>query len=251
MMAMRGWFSLLLWMAMAPAFAADLAGVYRGQLNGDGVTLTLSQSGTAISGSMVDSYQRYDVAGQVEGNRLRGTATEQSLGIQFELTGEIANRYIDLVLVVEMLGQRSEQSARFAKDGESLADAPTAGAAGDPVAAGDPALIGRWVHESSYQSGSGDSFFAANTRQSIVFLADGRVANGGADVSMSGDSYFGQSSGGGAGTDLRWETRDQHLFLVGTDNGRVQRVDLGRYYVEDGRMLITGNNGQKLLLTRD
>lgn len=33
-------------------------------------------------------------------------------------------------------------------------------------------------------------------------------------------------------------------------DGTSQEVDLGKYYIENGRMLITGANGEKLLLTK-
>lgn len=234
------------------------AETYVGEIGGDRVQMDIELDGNAVRGSMRDSHQHYAIEGTLANDELQATATEATTGVVFQLRGTRLSDALDLRVTPELLGEISEQPLYLTRtDGSSAMDgraaAGAAATAPGALADGerDPALIGRWIHESNYQSGSGDSFFAANTRQSMLLLADGRVLNGGADVSVSGDNYFGQSAGAGGGeADIRWTTRDNHIYFSGTENGVAQTVDVGRYYVENGRMLITGNNGTKLLLTK-
>lgn len=49
------------------------------------------------------------------------------------------------------------------------------------------------------------------------------------------------------------ETNAQNPFVgnyYGTLNGQTQTVDVGKYYIENGKMLITASNGKKVLLTK-
>lgn len=239
-------------LALGPMAAAiELSGRYTGDSGGDPVVLELQQQGEQLSGVLVDSQQRYQFEARIDGDEIVGTATEQSLGIVFEVHGGASAEALDLNLSIEVQGQRADQALRLQRV-RAQAAAPSAPAAAPAAGSRDPALVGQWVHESNYQSGSGDSYFAASSREGMIFYADGRLANSGGEVSVSGGDYFGQSSGGGGDAlpGVSWETRDQHVFLVGEEQGQPQRVDLGRYYVENGHLLITGNNGKKMLFSR-
>lgn len=251
--------ALLVWISVwlspsAPLAAIDLSGSYVGDSGGDPVRLELRQQDEQLSGVMVDSQQRYQVEAMIDGDEIVGTATEQSLGIVFEVRGSASSEALDLRLSIEVQGQRADQALRLQRVGQQAAapQAPSAATTPGPGAHRDPALVGHWVHESNYQSGSGDSYFAASSREGMIFYADGSLANGGGDVSISGGNYYGQSSGGGGNTvpNVVWETRDQHVYLVGEENGQPQSVDLGRYYIEGNNLLITGNNGKKMLFSR-
>lgn len=240
------------------ACSAASAESYIGEIGGDRVQMQIEFDGESVRGSMRDSHQQYAIEGTLANGELQATATESTTGVVFQLRGRRLTAALDLRVTLEILGEVSEQSLYLTRvDSAPTAGEPDTASASAPapgaIASGerDPALIGHWVHESNYQSGAGDSYFAANTRQSMVLLADGRVLNGGSDVSVSGDNYFGQSAGeGGGDSEIRWTTRDNHIYFSGTEAGVAQTVDVGRYYVENGRMLITGNNGTKLLLTK-
>lgn len=245
-------FSTSVWLLLsAPLWAMDLSGSYVGDSGGDPVRLELRQQDEQLSGVMVDSQQRYQFEAMIDGDEIVGTATEQSLGIVFEVHGSASSEALDLRLSIEVQGQRADQALRLQRVGAQAA-APRTPAAAGAGASRDPALVGHWVHESNYQSGSGDSYFAASSREGMVFYADGSLANGGGDVSVSGGNYYGQSSGGGGNAvpNVSWETRNQHVYLVGQENGQPQSVDLGRYYIEGNNLLITGNNGKKMLFSR-
>ena len=69
---------------------------------------------------------------------------------------------------------------------------------------------------------------------------------------MSGSNYSGQSTGQGGGIipGAAWYTIGNQLYLMFTENGQTQNVALGKYYVEGNNMLLTGSNGEKILLSR-
>lgn len=231
---------------------ADLAGSYVGDSGGDPVQLQVQQQGTRLSGVMADSQQSYAFEATLSGDTLVGTATESSLGVVFAVSGTASEAALDLTLTLEVQGQRAEQALHLVRT-QTSASAPAADTALPSGANRDPNLVGRWVHESQYQSGSGDSYFAGSSSQAIVFLRDGGVADGGSSVSVSGNDYFGNSDGNAstaAAPNVRWHTQNQHVYLVGSENGQTQSVDLGRYFIEDGHLLLTGNNGKRMLFSR-
>ena len=113
-------------------------------------------------------------------------------------------------------------------------------------------MIGTWTKEELYQSGYGDAYMGAGTSQSMTFLQGGRMAEAGSSSYISGSDYNGQSSddGGGVIPGVIWYTIGNQLYMQGTENGRTQTVHLGKYYIENNNMLITGTNGEKILLTK-
>jgi hypothetical protein len=92
----------------------------------------------------------------------------------------------------------------------------------------------------------------AGFSQSMTFLPDGHIAEGASSAYMSGSYYSGQSTGQGSGIiqGLAWYAIGNKLFLQITERGQLQTVQLGTYYIEGNNMLITGTNGEKLLLSR-
>ncbi|MEZ4987844.1 MAG: hypothetical protein R2795_22920 [Saprospiraceae bacterium] len=121
-----------------------------------------------------------------------------------------------------------------------------------PANASFPAsLSGRWTKNETYNSGYGDNFMGANFSQSLVFLPDGTLSEGGSNASMSG-GYYGQSQGNGTGPidGIGWYAVGNQLYLLIQDSGQWQTAHLGKWYVENNHLLITGTNGEKLLLSR-
>ena len=116
----------------------------------------------------------------------------------------------------------------------------------------DPMVVGKWVQESNYSSGYGDNAFAGMSIQSIIFYADGTIADGGSRAMISGSNYGGDSGNSQqqAIKGVSWYTKTQQLYLVATENGKTETVLLGKYYIEKGAMLLTGQNGKKILLQK-
>ena len=246
-----GWFLLLA--ATTPVLASSVAGSYQGMLSGEPVALQLQQDGHRISGTLSDTTYSYELEATVDGLRLSGRAIQPELGLIVTLEGPIRPDGLDLNISLTLLGQTATERVWFSRRGtargsdrEQAADAPRAAPSGQR----DPAMIGHWVHEELYNSGSGADFMGTSNTQSMVLLADGRIANGGSAVHMGGSNYSGYSSdaGGDVVAGASWSTRDQHLWF--SEDATGQQVDLGRYFVENGRLLLTGNNGQKMLFTR-
>lgn len=235
-----------------------VAGHYTASLNEDPLTLILEQqSGDTYTGTMKDSYQTYTMNLRRSGNMITGTATEASLGLQFEVSGQIQGVQLPLRFTVDFMGEKTTMDIAFSKTG------PVA----SPVSGGPPSLsdivfpsdathpgeiMGTWAKEEMYQSGYGDNFMGAGFTQSMTFLPNGRLADGGSAAYMSGSHYSAQSGGQGDGVipGLAWYTIGNQIYLLAMENGQTQTLHLGKYYVENNHMLITGNNGEKILLSR-
>ncbi|MFN4147517.1 MAG: hypothetical protein ACK4GN_16950 [Runella sp.] len=235
---------------------AQWSGVYEGELNGDKVVVRLTLlNGNKIEGEMKDSHQQFKITGEVNGNRMAGDAIEPSLGLKCVLLGERKNnKSIDFKLITKILGLTSEVPFTVFK--KNLAE-NTPKPNKDPKTSvlpnqnRDTRLVGRWTKSESYNSGYGDNFMGANFSQVIILFGDGSVADGGSDATISGKNYYGQSKGNSKTVQgLTWFTKDNQLYFSYTQNGQTQTESVGKYYVEDNKMLITQKNGQKILLTK-
>lgn len=244
---------LLSLIAAAQATATSVSGHYQGLLSGEPVSLQLQEEGHQVSGVLSDETYSYSVEAQVAGERLSGRAIQPELGLMVMLDGPISTNGLDLTITLTLLGQTATERVWFSRSGAhpgSQREPSSEARHSTPSAQRDRALIGHWVHEELYNSGSGADFMGSSSTQSMVLLADGRIANGGSSVHMGGSNYSGYSSdeGGEVVAGASWRTRDQHLYFVEDASG--QQADLGRYFVENGRLLLTGNNGKRMLFTQ-
>ena len=239
--------------AVTQATATSVSGHYQGLLSGEPVSLQLQEEDHQVVGVLSDTSYSYSVEAQVAGERLSGRAIQPELGLMVMLDGPISSNGLDLTITLTLLGQTATERVWFSRSGthlESQREPSNEAQPSTPSAQRDPALIGHWVHEELYNSGSGADFMGSSSAQSMVLLADGRIANGGSSVHMGGSNYSGYSSdaGGEVVAGASWRTRDQHLYFVEDASG--QQADLGRYFVENGRLLLTGNNGKRMLFTQ-
>lgn len=236
-------------------------GTYTGVLNGDNIKLILQTSANnTLVGKMTDSQQVYEVNATSNGSKMNGTAVEKTYNLTFQLNGTLKDNHLLMNMTIEILGQKQDMQVDFTRQGTSSSASKVAEQAPQynkpkmPSSGKiDPNLVGKWVSEQHYNSGSGDNFFGSSSTQSLIFFADGSLSDGGSSVSVSGSNYYGNSSDKGQPTSLpnvSWYVQNQHIFIIGSENGQAQTVDLGKYYIENGAMLITGNNGKKLLLQK-
>lgn len=235
-----------------------LAGNYSASFNGDDLYLSLEKkAGTNYGGIMKDSYQTYTVALTTAGTRVTGTAKESTLGLEFKITGQVQGDQLPLHFTIEVAGESNSMDIVFAREGS----APARGFNNDvqpsalvlPAGAQHPQEVaGTWAKEELYQSGAGDNYMGSSFSQSMTFLPDGQLSEGGSSAYMSGSNYSGQSTGQGGGIipGAAWYTIGNQLYLMFTENGQTQNVALGKYYVEGNNMLLTGSNGEKILLNR-
>lgn len=238
----------------APPGAAAVEHFEGRMASGDAVALTLSGLAGAVTGTLRDDTYAYEVVADIDDRRLVGQAEQSDLGIRVGLDGELRDGGIDLEIRLSILGEEASERIWLVRAG-SVANIPSDGSPRENATTSapgerDPALVGHWVHEEIYNSGSGADFLGASSRRGLILRADGGVADGGSAVSLSGDGYLGRSSDGGSGVvpGVTWFSRGQHLWLHNAADG--QTVDLGRYYAEPGRMMVTAENGRRMLFTR-
>ena len=231
-------------------------GTYAGQVNGDNAIMVLVADGTGkLKGSLKDTYQTFKIVADVNGNRMAGDAIEESLGLSFGLLGELKGDEAHMKLVVSLLGQTSETPFLLKRQTNSKSTpstkVQTQSLNVSPTNL-DSRVIGSWTKNETYNSGYGSNFMGANFSQRITFLADGRLVEGGSSATVSGSNYSGSSSGNGGAIleGVTWFNKGKNLHLKVVQNGQTQEVLLGSYYIENGRMLITGQDGTKLLLTK-
>ncbi len=230
-------------------------GTYYGTFNGDNISLSLSSSGgNKVTGSMQDSQNKYVVTGSVNKNSFVGKAEESNLGILFIMTGTLQANVFNALLSFDYLGEKYDMNVAFTKKGVTNQENTTNKSNTIPNKPRDKNVIGTWVKESNYSSGysSNGSYGAMNTRESMIFYGDGSMADGASSTVVGGSNFSGSSSeaGSSAVPGLYWWTENKKIFLHITEGGKSQQIELGRYYIENGRMLITGTNGEKILLTK-
>ncbi|MBN8679963.1 MAG: hypothetical protein J0M29_17170 [Chitinophagales bacterium] len=227
--------------------AQDYSGQYTGSLNGDAVTLSLKGSGANYTGELYDGSNRYTVQANILDKKLNGTCTEVNLGFSFGLAGVFQGNTLNLQL--SLLG--ITQEILLQKNGtQTGVQKPTTQASADRKQR-DPALVGKWTRQENYNSGYGGG--SMSNESSLVFHADGRVADGGSRTVVGGSDYSGSSSSGGNGivAGLTWHTENQQLYLTATENGQTQIQCLGKYGFHENVMMITAQDGTKVLFYRN
>jgi hypothetical protein len=244
---------------LSALFAAPLrgqnifVGQYSGQYNGDPVTMTLQGTTAALTGELNDGSNLYAITAKAAGNVLTGQAVEKTMNLTFALQGTLAGAQLTLNLTFNLLGQTNTQTVVLTKQKATAQVAPansTATTAGKPAPGQrDPAVTGTWVKESIINSGYGDQFASATTVQSLTFNANGTLRDEGSRT-VTGGSNFSGDTGTSAAKEVpgvTWYTENKNIYLIVTENGKTQTVKLGRYFIENGKMLITGDNGKKEL----
>jgi hypothetical protein len=241
--------------------AQNIAGAYTGIINGEKVSLNLEPDGGGkLKGIMNDSESTYSVQAGYSGNRLKGRAKEKMWGIIVDLEGRLQDDELKMVMTMDVIGIKQSMDVVFKKidiDIKTNDSAPSSEkSVKNPVAgkSRDSRVTGVWVKESNYSSGYGfnGSYGSLSTRETMIFNADGSMAEGASSSTISGSNYSGSSTGQGVNTlpGVFWFTEGNKLFLSITQDGITHQVELGKYYIENGKMLITASNGEKLLLYR-
>lgn len=243
-----------------PANVDPLSGQYHANLQGDELVLGINlKSGTSYIGTMTDSHQKYSLNLELSnGIDVSGTAKEYSMGLQFDVVGKIDGDKLSLTFSFTLGNESDQMKIDFTREGNEVqgmaGTSPNSQAMpGLPKDATHPRdLVGTWTKEELYQSGYGDNYMGAGFSESMTFLADGQLSDGSSSATMSGSNYSGQSTGQGTGVipNVKWYTIGNQLYMQVTENGQTQEVHLGKYFVENGSILITGTNGEKILLKK-
>lgn len=115
------------------------------------------------------------------------------------------------------------------------ASKPTSDAAGSR----DTNLIGTWRKSESYTSGP-DFSMASDTFMTL--RADGTFRHGDSRVA-GGNGSVSARSGAGDAVEGQWRSGDSQIYARASNDNPWQSV--GRYYIENGRMLVTLPNGER------
>jgi hypothetical protein len=250
-MRLTSLFSILI-LSQIPLFSQNtFVGKYTGQVNGDNIVLTLQNNGeNTLTGNMKDSEQTYVVNVSFNGPKLTGT------GLTFVLEGTLSGNQLPMNMTIEIGGKTNTTLVQFTKQGSSISSTTTTPPQYSKPklpssATNDPNLVGNWVKQEHYSSGYGSDAMHGSFNQSMILLADGSVSDGGNQAGISGSFYSASSAGEGQTLpNVSWYNIANQLYLQATQNGQTQAVHLGQYYIENGKMLITGTNGNKLFLTK-
>jgi hypothetical protein len=252
-------FIIVIWIKVTTISAQQSwTGTYTGTLDRDQIILTLTTTGkNAMSGTMTDSANKYDVNGTYKGNTFTGTANEKTLGLTFEMMATLNGNTMQTTLILDVFGSKEKMEILFTKkatETKSLNIADKTVKSPVDGKSRDPQVIGTWVKESNYNSGYGfnDSYGSMSVSEKMEFLADGSMSDGGSSAHVSGSNYAGNSTSNQVNKieGLSWYTSNKKIYLVATQNQQSQTIELGKYFIENNKMLITGTNGEKLLLTK-
>lgn len=246
---------LFLFLVLSTINAQNFVGEYAGQYNGDNIHLTLKADGVGkLSGQLKDSGQKYTVSATNEGSNISGTVKNQTLDISMDFSGKLNGDAlsvkltylgVDMNIVLNKVGQASNNPTVESNDSKvPMPKLPS-------NAQHDKALIGTWVRQENYNSGAGMDGYYSNTSY-LAFNADGSLSDLG--VEMVAGSYSGSAkvSRGEKGVlpGVKWYTENKSLYLLATDGVNTETVRLGKYYLENGALLITADNGTKVLYYR-
>lgn len=243
---------VMLTLASGPVAAQPLGGSYVGDLNGTPATLTLEQDGAALRGAIDAGGYGYSLDGAVAQGGAQGTLTDPQAGsaLPFELAAQ-GDALTLTLLASDPYGQVQRIPFSFRRSG--AAGAAPSGPAGLGAQPGpqpsaeanvqrDPALVGAWTYSDTYNSGD----FSGTTRLQLQVNPDGTYLYGSGGVSISGDSGYGQSSGGDV-TRGEWRTEGNVIHIREAGSGW---TPYARYYVEGNQMLFTFGDGSRQLWTR-
>ncbi len=215
-------------------------GEYSGKVEGESLVLTLLESSpTTVTGSLYDGYQTFSLEAQTAEKLLTGTLSSEAAQVTLPMRGTLTETGIDIELDVN----GTTVSASLSK-GISLE--PSTSTAPSPSGTErDPKVVGTW----EYQENRSDPFGGSTFSQRMVLFGDGSVGDGGSDAGFSGSGGSAMSGDRSVAKipNVSWYTSNRNLYFSGTENGQTQTEKLGRYHIEQGAMLITTDNGQKVL----
>ena len=242
----------------------SFSGTYSGQVNGDQVKLNLQLvSANQFQGTMEDSQQKFNIKAELKESQLVGFATEASMGLDFQFTAKLESQQLIVSLFLAEIGMTEPLIFNLNQDQQASDAKPPAHSNSSPSnqainfkfpkeAQHNPELSGIWRKEEQYNSGFGDTYMGASSSQKLILYSNGAVADGGSQTTLSGSNYLGQSEGGfQALPNVFWYNVSNQLYLVTIEDGKTNTVHLGKYYIENGAMLITSSNGIKSLFYKE
>lgn len=212
------------------------SGNFSGTQNGLACVAILKSTGQSVTGTFSINGKYGQLVGTSNQQNCSGTITDDETGSQYpfnaKMVATIMNLEIDLtafggqVIAIEMQKANTENPTKKTSKNNTL----------------DQSLIGLWRNTEIYSSGSGEYRFSVSTDYFMLFNSDGTISNwsgksggGTADVSVMSDE--GEKNYG------EWYTEGDQLWLVDPKSNQKAPI---QYYVENNKMMFTGNGQRKI-----
>lgn len=215
-------------------------GNYTGQIVGIDAQLDITTQQSQLTGTINASGYLFNLACNIAGESCKGTMKDPQNGETAGFTGILSGNKFLLRLrdINPTTGNVEDMEFSFTKNtgahSSSPATAPTSGAgAKGPM---DNNLIGLWRFTDAYVSGEfsfATDYFLEFKSNNVMLYTDGRTAGGGPNTSID--------SGGGDVHHASWKTENKLLYL--NDGSGWQQY--AKYFYENGRLMLTYNNGKK------
>jgi hypothetical protein len=217
-----------------------LTGQWNSNINGTAATMNLKQDGDDISGDVSVGNYRYTMKGSFSGQTATGKLADMNgKTLDFSLTGKENSLTLTLIARHPASGQIIRQvPLMFSRSGSGANRSASSGSAGNI----DQRLVGRWRYEKIYRSGS----FSTTTTRYLVMSANGTYQYGSGRLYVSAPNASGRSSRGDVQTG-RWKTENSIIYI--NENGSGWQA-YARYFVKGNSMMMTFNNGNKMLWSR-
>ncbi len=235
--ALAAYLLLLSSMSYAASYLGSFESYANGTLTSLPVQAELQRKQNRFSGTLLIDNYRYQLNSTMQNEVFKGQLTDQSGGqVPVQLHAQKDNT---LRLSIYLNGELSNPQTIVLKADSESAQKPSA-ASPHPNQSLDHRLIGRWVYSDSYTSGE----YAFGAQDWVELSASGEVFS--ASQSFGGGPDSNVISGAQRSPAGHWRVQqngngDRVLSL--NDSG--QWYLYGRYYIENGRMLITRTNGEK------
>ncbi len=211
-------------------------GSFSGTQNGLACVANIKSNNQDVSGTFSINGKTGQLIGVSNQQTCSGTITDDETAQEFpfkaKMVASIMNIEIDLtafggqVITIEMQKANTENPTKKTSKNNTL----------------DPSVIGLWRNTEIYSSGSGEYRFSVSTDYFMLFNSDGTVANW-SGKSGGGTSDISANSGEGEKNYGEWYTEGDQLWLVDPKSNQKAPI---QYYVENNKMMFTGNGQRKI-----
>lgn len=235
---------------------ASFAGAYQGNIHGTPASMTLQQQGNQVSGVIDASGYRYNLQGKVNQSQSQGMLIDPQTQGQMQYQAALNGSMINMTISAQnqQTGQMQSFNIQFTKGAGGTGMGGTMGSQQGQGQQGyanqgtpndgferDQRLVGSWIQSDSYTSG--DHSFATQNR--LIVQPNGTFLFGDSKVAGGGPGMSGTTGGGGYEQGY-WRTQNSLIYVKGQGNW----TPFARYYIENGRMLLTFDDGSRQILYR-